>query len=94
MGSLPRKFSVEVAKRWLALAEQRRAHLTELYDTGRWQHYYTEAELIERMREAIMLEETWAKLAYPDGMPATETAKEPDPIPEDEFLVELEKLRA
>lgn len=89
--SLPRRFSVEVAKRWLALAEQRRAHLVELYDSGRWRHYYTETQLLERTREAIMLEETWAKLAYPDGVPGQ---KPKEPLPADDFLVELEKLRA
>ena len=89
--SLPRRFSVEVAKRWLALAEQRRAHLVELYDSGRWRHYYSEARLLEHTREAIMLEETWAKLAYPDGVPGQ---KPKEPVPADDFLVELEKLRA
>jgi hypothetical protein len=28
-----------VARKWVALAERRTAHIVELYDTGRWRHY-------------------------------------------------------
>ena len=41
-----------VARKWVALAERRRDHIVELYDTGRWRHYYTQAELVEELREA------------------------------------------
>ena len=99
MPTLPRNSFVEIAKRWLALAEQRRAHLVELYDSGRWRHYYSEAQLLERTREAILLEETWAKLAYPEGLPHAETApaepKEPaatEPAADD-LVAQFAKLR-
>ncbi len=62
---IPRCISVEITRKWLALAEQRRAHFVELYDSGRWKHYYSEGRLLMRMREAIGLAETWEKLATP-----------------------------
>jgi uncharacterized repeat protein (TIGR03809 family) len=52
------------------LAERRRAHLVELYDTGRWKHYYTQEQLLVRMREALNMIETWERLATPpSGQP-------------------------
>ena len=66
---IPRCMSVEITRRWRDLAEKRRAHLVELYDTGRWKHYYTEEELVARMRDAIRLAETWERLSAPPGGP-------------------------
>jgi len=54
---------VELARRWRALAEQRRAHFLELYRTGRWKHYYDEQDLVVRMRETIHLLEMWNGIA-------------------------------
>ena len=51
-----------VARKWLALAERRRAHVVELRESGRWRHYYTPAELLEAMREAIDSRDEWARL--------------------------------
>jgi hypothetical protein len=51
-----------VARKWLALAERRRAHVVELRESGRWTHYYTPAELLEAMREAIDSRDEWARL--------------------------------
>ncbi len=65
MDLLPQKFSPEIAHKWHALAERRRANLVDLYDTGRWRHYYSEGEFVARMREAIGLSEEWARLADP-----------------------------
>jgi len=52
-----------VARKWVALAERRTAHIVELYDTGRWRHYYTQAELVAAMREAIRVRDQWARIA-------------------------------
>jgi len=61
----------ELTQKWRALAEQRRAHLIELYDSGRWKHYYSEEQLLARMREAIRLVETWERLStQPDTVRA------------------------
>jgi uncharacterized repeat protein (TIGR03809 family) len=51
-----------VARKWLALAERRRLHLDELRDSGRWRHYYTSAELLEAIRDAIAMRDKWARI--------------------------------
>ncbi len=63
-----------VARKWVALAERRRAHIVELYDTGRWRHYYTQAELVEALREAIRVRDEWARIA--GLLPEDETASD------------------
>jgi uncharacterized repeat protein (TIGR03809 family) len=62
---LPQTFSPETIRKWHDLAERRRAHLVDLYDTGRWRLYYTESEFVARMRQAIGLSNGWARLAEP-----------------------------
>jgi len=65
---IPRCMPVEITQKWRALAEQRCAHFLELYESGRWKHYYTEEELLARTREAVRLSEAWNKLSTPaDG---------------------------
>lgn len=53
----------QLAHKWRDLAERRRTHFIELYQTGRWKHYYTEAEFVLRLREVFQAAETWEKLA-------------------------------
>jgi hypothetical protein len=38
------------ACRWLALVERRQQNFIELWNTGRWQHYYTHAQFLDEMR--------------------------------------------
>jgi hypothetical protein len=52
-----------VARDWLALVERRKAHLIELFETGRWTHYFTEAELLAELRAANLAYERFAKVA-------------------------------
>ena len=52
-----------IARKWLALAERRRAHFIELIDSGRWRHYYTQNELEREMRKAAHLRDQWARHA-------------------------------
>src|SRR5438309_11882724 len=52
-----------VVHKWRDLAERRRAHFVDLYNSGRWRHYYTEAQFLARMREVVETAETWAKIA-------------------------------
>jgi hypothetical protein len=54
----PRPYD-DIARKWHALAERRRAHVVELRDSGRWQHYYTWDELLE----AVDTRDAWARLA-------------------------------
>jgi uncharacterized repeat protein (TIGR03809 family) len=55
----------QLAQRWRDLAERRRSHFIELYETGRWKLYYTEAEFVIRLREVFEAAEQWQKLASP-----------------------------
>ena len=55
----------QVALKWRDIAERRRAHFVQLYDSGRWKLYYTEEQFITRMREAIKLAERWASISEP-----------------------------
>ena len=66
---LPTHISQDTVRKWLALAERRRQHLAELYQSGRWEHYYNEQGLVERMRDAVADVEAWRLLAQPDGAP-------------------------
>jgi uncharacterized repeat protein (TIGR03809 family) len=58
---------VEITQKWRALAERRCAHFLELYESGRWKHYYTEEELLAHTREAVRLSEAWTQLSNPPG---------------------------
>ena len=57
------------ACRWLALVERRQQNFIELWNTGRWQHYYTHALFLDEMRKMLDLRNRWALLA---GLPVTE----------------------
>jgi hypothetical protein len=64
----------DVARKYLALVERSRANLTDLYDSGRWKHYYSEAELVTRARELAGLRDKWAAVAAlaGNGLPSLE----------------------
>jgi hypothetical protein len=53
----------EVARKWRALVERRRAHFVELYQSGRWKRYYSEEQFLDHLREAIRASERWAEIA-------------------------------
>ena len=42
-----------ISRQWLDLAERRLRYYIELYQSGRWQHYYTKQGLAVRMRDVI-----------------------------------------
>jgi hypothetical protein len=48
-GTIPRCMPAEITRKGRELAERRRAHLVELYDTGRWKRYYTWERLTGQM---------------------------------------------
>lgn len=52
-----------IARRWLALIERRHENFLDLCDTGRWRHYYTEAQFLDEMRKVLRVREQWAALA-------------------------------
>lgn len=68
---LPAHALDEVAQKWRVLAERRCAHFLELHHSGRWKHYYSEEQFLDRLREAVRLSERWAEIAPP---PADEMA--------------------
>ncbi|MGA8612319.1 MAG: TIGR03809 family protein [Xanthobacteraceae bacterium] len=55
-----------VARDWLSLVERRKAHLIELFETGRWRHYYTETELLSELRAVNLAHDRFANVA---GLP-------------------------
>ncbi len=57
-----------IARRWLALIERRQEHFLDLCDSGRWRHYFTEAEFLDEMRKVLRVRDQWAAIA---GMPLT-----------------------
>jgi hypothetical protein len=59
-----------IARKWLALAERRRAHLMELRQSGRWRHYYTKEKLDGELREIEIVLDRWASIAGVDPQAA------------------------
>ncbi len=53
----------QVSWKWQELAERRRAHLVELFHSGRWKRYFTEQQFLHRLRDAIQASERWAEIA-------------------------------
>ena len=43
----------QAALKWRELAERRRAHIVDLYQSGRWEHYYTKDQILFEMRQAV-----------------------------------------
>jgi len=73
------------ADKHLALVERMRASLANLYETGRWKHYYSEAELLAQARELATLHDNWSAIAERarQTLPDLEqwTALPPSPAP-------------
>jgi uncharacterized repeat protein (TIGR03809 family) len=70
----------EVAQKWRVLAERRCAYFLELHYSGRWKHYYSQEQFLDRLRGAVRLSERWAEIAPP---PADEMAVAPVPTAAD-----------
>jgi hypothetical protein len=52
----------DIVARWSALAERRLDYLTELFETGRWRRFHSEADFLENIQEAKAAVETWREL--------------------------------
>jgi hypothetical protein len=63
-----------IARRWLALMERRQENFLDLCDSGRWRHYYTEAQFLDEMRKLLRVREQWAVLA---GVPLSDDELSP-----------------
>jgi uncharacterized repeat protein (TIGR03809 family) len=55
------------ARKWHALAERRRKHLAELYQSGAWQRYFTEETLRNQMHEATREVDRWGAMLRDQG---------------------------
>lgn len=55
----------DILGRWCALAEQRLAYLTELFNNGRWRRYYSHTAFIENIKEAKAMVAHWRALSTP-----------------------------
>lgn len=53
----------EITRKWCALADRRLAYFTELYQSGRWKHYYTQERFALRMLDVIRAAKVWGDLA-------------------------------
>jgi hypothetical protein len=52
-----------IARKWLALAERRRAHLIDILESGRWRHYSSYEELEDQLYELDLLCGRFAEIA-------------------------------
>jgi hypothetical protein len=66
------------ARKWRALAERRRSHLKELYDSGAFKRHVTEDILRAHMREAVREAESWGAMADETAPAAPEAREAPD----------------
>jgi uncharacterized repeat protein (TIGR03809 family) len=53
----------DILERWCALAEQRLDYLTEMFESGRWRRYHSEASFLENIREARTALDIWRDLS-------------------------------
>jgi uncharacterized repeat protein (TIGR03809 family) len=53
----------QVAQKWRALAERRRDHFFALYESGRWDRYYSDQDFLDAMHQAIAAADRWAVIA-------------------------------
>jgi uncharacterized repeat protein (TIGR03809 family) len=52
-----------MSRRWLGLAERRLVYYAELYQSGRWQRYYTPQDFAQRIVDVMKAVTVWRKLA-------------------------------
>ena len=52
-----------IAQKWCELAQRRHAYYVELFESGRWKHYFDEREFIARLRDVISSTIKWHELA-------------------------------
>jgi uncharacterized repeat protein (TIGR03809 family) len=65
-----------IALKWRSLAERRRDHHIELYQSGRFKHYYSEADFLTEMRNSAALAERWIEIAPLREGPAPDEAEQ------------------
>jgi hypothetical protein len=68
-----------VAGRWRDIAERRSAHYVEMFYSGRWKHYYTDAEFLAALRSAILMARRWSAIAPRAADHRPVAAAQPEP---------------
>lgn len=66
------------AEKWRRLAEKRREHFRDLYRSGRWRLYYTEDQLIARLREVSQTCDRWGLIVDSWRAATVEPDESPD----------------
>jgi uncharacterized repeat protein (TIGR03809 family) len=51
-----------LANRWQALTQARLDYLTDLFESGRWRRFFSEADFLENFQETKIASETWRAL--------------------------------
>lgn len=59
--TIPHSMSQLTLHKLHRLAEQRSAYFAELRDSGRWKHYFSEAEIDAKVKESAGFTEYWRK---------------------------------
>lgn len=59
--TIPHSMSQLTLHKLHRLAEQRSAYFAELRDSGRWKHYFNEAEIEAKVKESAGFTEYWRK---------------------------------
>ena len=63
------------ARGWLSLVERRKAYLIDLFESGRWTHYFTEAELLDELRVVNLARDRFASVARLEPREAAPSAR-------------------
>ena len=63
----PNQRLLVAARKWRDFAEMRRDHYLDLYRSGRWSEFYTEAQFILLMRDVLDGADRWSNLAPRNG---------------------------
>lgn len=71
----------DVCLKWRELAERRKAHFIDLFETGRWKHYYTDVAFLAELRQAVAAADRWNVVVAASESRSTEAA---DAAPERE----------
>ena len=83
-----------VSQKWRRLAERRLAHFIELFESGRWRHYYAEEEFLRRLRETIQACERWEAIAPPPVQEIKATAGDPGSTASDDPIADIPRRSA
>ena len=57
----------QIVERWADLAERRLDYLTDLFETGRWRRFHTEADFLDNVQEARVAVDRWRAMAIQEA---------------------------